>query len=180
MKSLIPFLILSLFILVTSCTQNKKQIITEKIQYDVNIESPEPEYDWWIQNLVGPEREKLTNLLIDGVLDGKFQAYDYFNNPLTPEEVRQLFADTLLVTFKEVDPPYELFDSLIIRTIERSDIKRIRFLESWALDPETLEFEKTIYGIAPIARRDDYGDKVMWQPLFWIYTNDQFLSTLKN
>ena len=75
-----------LFVLVAvvfnSCMQEKTQLVTEKIQYDVNIKSPDPDYDWWIQNLPGPQRENLVDMIMDGALSGKFQAYDYFNNPM--------------------------------------------------------------------------------------------------
>ena len=77
-----------LFVLVAvvfnSCMQEKTQLVTEKIQYDVNIKSPDPDYDWWIQNLPGPQRENLVDMIMDGALSGKFQAYDYFNNAITP------------------------------------------------------------------------------------------------
>ena len=66
-----------------ACQQGEKEIIANRIQYDVNIKSPNADYDWWIQNLPGPQREVLVDLILDGALSGKFQAYDYFNNPIS-------------------------------------------------------------------------------------------------
>ena len=57
MKKLTIFLTAILIMqLITSCMQKKREVVTEKIQYDVNIKSPDPDYDWWIQNLPGPQR----------------------------------------------------------------------------------------------------------------------------
>ncbi len=163
-----------------SCQHDKKEVITEKIQYDVNIKSPDPEYDWWIQNLVGPQRDKLVDLIIDGAKSGKWQAYDYFNNPIDKLEVRDIFSDTLILTMRKNEPPYELFDTTIIYNILPEDIIRIRFMEEWSIDPNNLNFNKKIKGIAPVARRMDLNGIERWQPLFWIYTDEEFITNLKN
>jgi len=180
MKSLYLLLLAFLVGLLSSCERNNMQTVTEKIQYDVNIKSPDPSYDWWIQNLVGPERQKLVDILVDGALEGKFQAYDYFNEPITPNEVKQLFADTMLVSYRRLEPPYELYDSLVIHKIEREDIQRLRFMEEWKMNPETLQFEKKVYGLAPVARRIDSQGIERWQPLYWIYTDEEFIKKLKH
>lgn len=157
------------------CLQEKYQVVTKKIQYDVNIKSPDPEYDWWIQNLVGPEREKLVDIILDGAKKGKWQAYDYFNEPIDKFEVQSVFADTMIVSMMREKPPYDLFDTVLIHNIRSEDILRLRFLEEWKINPESLMFEKKIYGIAPIARRYDFNGIERWQPLFWIYTDEDFI-----
>ena len=173
----VTILIITLFLLVQiSCQNNKNEIITKKIQYDVNIKSPDPEYDWWIQNLVGPEREHLVNLIIEGAKAGKWQAYDYFNNPIDKNEVRSIFSDTMVVSMMKTNPPYELFDTLIIYTISSSDIQRLRFMEEWSINPHNLAFNKKIIGIAPVASRLDFNGIERWQPLFWIYTDENFIN----
>lgn len=179
MRNLILFLVTLLFLQITvSCDRGNKEIITEKIQYDVNIKSPDPDYDWWIQNLPGPQREKLVEKLLTGALDGKFQAYDYYNNPISPAEVSAILSDTTVIRLTQVEPPYESYDSIIIYKIVPEDILRIRFLEEWRMNPEDLSFEKKIVGIAPIARRVVL-DIERWQPLFWIYPDKEFEDTLK-
>lgn len=160
-----------------SCNDNYEQV-TKKIQYDVNIVSPDPEYDWWIQNLVGPDRDKLIDLIVDGAKSGRWQAYDYFNQPITAQEVRNLFADSIYATMVEKEPPYEFYDTLIVKNILKSDIKRLRFMEEWYIDPETLNFKKKILGLAPIAKRLDDQGIIRWQPMFWIYVDDDFLKTI--
>ena len=163
----------------SSCKRDQKEIITQKIQYDVNIKSPDPSYDWWIQNLPGPQRENLVDMILDGALSGKFQAYDYFNDPITPYDVSKILSDTSALTLKSQEPPYEYYDTLIVYQITRDDILKIRFLEEWRIDPATLKFDKKILGMAPVARRLDDAGNERWQPLFWIYTDDEFVKKLK-
>ena len=179
MKYLNHILFFFLLITIFGCQQKENEIITKKIQYDVNIKSPDPEYDWWIQNLVGPEREKLVGIIVDGAKSGKFQAYDYFNNPIDRFEVANIFADTMVVTMMRENPPYEPFDTMIVYNILNEDIKRLRFLEEWRLNPENLKFEKKIMGLAPVASRLDYYGIERWQPLFWIYTDEETINKLK-
>ncbi len=177
MRTLQLLVFSGLIICLAGCSDDKITV-TKKIQYDVSIESPDPAYDWWIQNLVGPERENLVNLIIDGAKQGKWQAYDYFNKAITGQEVRNLFSDSIYTTVVRNEPPYEFYDTLIINNIIKTDIKRIRFLEEWYIDPKSLQFSKKVLGIAPIARRYDSQGIERWQPLFWIYIDDEFLKGL--
>jgi hypothetical protein len=162
-----------------ACQSSPKETIATKIQYDVNIVSPDPNYDWWIQNLPGPQREKLIDIIIDGAKSGKFQAYDYWNAPITPEEVGMIMSDTSYLTLVDEEPPYEERDTIVVYNIRKEDILRIRFLEEWKMDPESLKMEKKILGIAPIARRIDLMGVERWQPLFWIYTDEEFVRELE-
>lgn len=172
------FILISGILLLSSCGEGKKKVIAEKIQYDVNIKSPDPEYDWWIQNLVGPEREKLVDYLIDGALSGKFQAFDYYNNPIKPSEIASMMSDTVTMSIMDTEPPYNYHDTIVIKTIEKQDILRIRFMEQWKINSENLQFEKKVLGIGPIARRLDENGMERWQPLFWIYTDNDFLQEI--
>lgn len=174
MRKVVIAALVGLILWLAGCKNNYEQI-TKKIQYDVNIISPDPEYDWWIQNLVGPDREKLVDLIIDGAKEGKWQAYDYFNEPITPAEVRNLFSDSVYLTMIQKDPPYEFYDTLIVNNILNTDIQRLRFLEEWYIDPETLKFDKKILGLAPVAKRKDFQGITRWQPMFWIYVDDEFV-----
>ena len=176
----LALIFISGILLLSSCGERKKEVIAERIQYDVNIKSPDPGYDWWIQNLVGPEREKLVDLLIDGAISGKFQAYDYYNNPLKPEEIATLLSDTIVTSVMETEPSYDYYDTVVVKTIEKSDILRIRFLEEWKINPNNLQFEKTVFGIGPVARRLDESGNERWQPLFWIYTDKDFLNEINS
>lgn len=173
------FVVFAFLITATSCQHDKKEVITQKIQYDVNIKSPDPDYDWWIQNLPGPQRENLVDMIMDKALSGEIQAYDYFNNPISASDVANIMSDTVALTLMSQEPPYEYYDTMVIHRIERENIQRIRFLEEWRMNPKTLAFEKEILGMAPVARRVDDSGNERWQPLFWVYVDDNFEKTLK-
>ena len=180
MRYIIFSVFLATVILLTSCKNQNQEVVTKKIQYDVNIVSPDPSYDWWIQNIVGPDRDKLVEHIIKGAKQGKWQAYDYFNSPISAGEVRSIMSDTMIVTLVNDEPPYDYFDSTVVYNILMRDIQKLRFLEEWTMNPQTLQINKRIYGIAPIAKRYDYNGIERWQPLFWIYTDEEFVNSLKN
>ncbi len=159
---------LSLF---AGCRSKPEEIITKRIQYDVNIKSPNPNYDWWIQNLVGPQREKLAETILRGAVSGKIKVYDYYYQPLNKQAVARILSDTIAIRVKETKPPYAVKDTLIIKHIGIKDIQRLRFLEEWRINPKTMQFTKIIKGIAPVARHFDAQGNVRWQPLFWIFPN---------
>jgi hypothetical protein len=179
MRILIPGLLAITLMAMFACESAPKETIATRIQYDVNIVSPNPDYDWWIQNLPGPQRERLLDVIIDGARSGKFQAYDYWNSPITPQEVGMVMSDTSFLTLVDEEPPYEERDTIVVYNIRKEDILRIRFLEEWQLDPESLQMQKKILGIAPIARRIDLMGVERWQPLFWVYTDEEFIQGLE-
>ncbi len=182
-KISLPFIFLAgiipALLLFSSCHTKNEEIITKKIQYDVNIKSPNPNYDWWIQNLVGPQREKLVETILHGAVSGKFKVYDYFYQPLSKQAVARILTDTVAVKVREPVPPYAMKDTLIIRHIGIKDIRRLRFMEEWRINRETMQFSKTVKGIAPVARRLDAEGNVRWQPLFWIFPDPKTVKELQ-
>ena len=178
-KSVNLFILISILIASFGCQQKEIEIIANRIQYDVNIKSPDPDYDWWIQNLPGPQREKLVDIIIDGAVSGKFKAYDYFYSPISPADVASIISDTSYYTLFDEEPPYAERDTMVVYTIRKEDVLRIRFLEEWRIDPENLATEKKVLGLAPIARRYDITGAERWQPLFWIFTDAKFLEEME-
>lgn len=173
----IIFIIIISFIF-SSCKNQRKETITPRIQYDVTIKTPNSHYDWWIQNIPGPQREKLIHLIIEGAKSGKFRTYDYFFHPLSKNDIQNIFADTIVRKIQRNVPPYDLYDSTIIKRIYPKQILKIRFLEKWEINPNDLSFHKIVMGIAPIARVADSKGIPRWQPLFWIIPNKKFLNSL--
>ncbi len=163
----------------SACKQENRQIITKKIQYDVTIKSPDPSYDWWIQNLPGPQREALIQTILQGAVSGKYKAYDYFYQPISPKAVARILADTVALKVRETRPPYAMKDTLIVSRIGVKDILRLRFMEKWSINPQTLQFTKTVTGIAPVARRTDAQGNIRWQPLFWIFPDSKTAKALQ-
>lgn len=168
---------LTMAALITSCKQevpdNKKEI-TKKIQYDVYIKAPNPDYDWWINNIPGPEREALVDWIFELVNSGEFKAYDYFNKELTPEEFSSIGTDTLLMTLMRTKEPYEKYDTTVVKTLDRKDIVKVRFLESWHYNQDEKVIEKEIIAIAPVRERlNSEGEFLANEPLFWVYFDEE-------
>ena len=177
MKKLFPALI-SIVVLFafTQCEQKNEEVdtrtlITKKIQYDVPIMNDDPNYDWWIENIEGSDREDLLNNIFEQVLSGKIQAYDYFNEPLSVEQVNSLMADTLMQTLMRTTEPYTEYDTTIIKVYSPTDMSSLRFLEEWKYDPESLHIDKKVIGICPVMEVM-VGNRKMRRPFFWVYFED--------
>ena len=167
----LTFLCLFLLFILLSCShKEEKKIITEKIQYDVNIKNEHSDYDPWIENINQSARLIFVQNLLDAAYDGNVKAYDYFNNSLSLDELKSIGVDTLYKTLTRTTPPYEEFDTLIINRINIRDINKIRLLEEWRMDKNNLVFEKKVIAIAPVIDKyDTEGNLLGKQPLFWIY-----------
>ncbi len=161
-----------------SCTEEKNKdlnLITERIQYDVIIKTPDIELDWWIQNIEGIKREELIKMILDRAYEGKVQTYDFQNRAMTNEEVKNIGKrqDTLLMPSTE--PPYE--DSLVVinETLKINDITKLRFLEEWNIDKNTLQIDKKVLGMA-LLKEDFDPDGILrgYKPIFWIYFDKRY------
>ncbi|MBU2650364.1 MAG: hypothetical protein KKA81_05475 [Bacteroidetes bacterium] len=173
-NSFAGFILIVLFLLV-SCHQadEGKWIVTERIQYDVPVSNPDPEADWWVQNLPGPQRETFLKELLSKAKSGDVQAWDYFHKPLTTTNVQQIGIDTLVKRLRRDIPPYEEFDTIVVTSLELKDITRIRFLEEWKMQEGTLNIEKRVIGIAPV-KMVEYNGVEYSMPLFWIYLDPEY------
>ena len=148
----------------------------KKIQYDVSIKSPDPSYDHWIQNIEESKRLLLVETMLNAAYDGRLQAYDYFNKPMTLDELRSIGVDTIYKILTRTYPPYEEYDTIITTKLDIHDLNRVRFLEEWTMDQQTLEIEKKVIGIAPVMDKfDGEGSLIAQQPLFWLYLDPNHL-----
>lgn len=164
-------LLCTLLLILVSCNENnRKSLVTQKIQYDVSIKSPNASYDPWIQNIEETQRLKLVMNILNAAYEGSVTAYDYFNKPLTLEQLKSIGTDTTYRTLTRNNPPYEAYDTIIVSKIEPTDIDKIRFLEEWYLDEQNIVFEKVVIGIAPVVNKyDSEGNFMGLLPMFWIY-----------
>jgi hypothetical protein len=160
-----------MLVMISSCKQETpKSLVTKKIQYDVSIISPNSSYDPWIQNIEETPRLKLVSNFLTAAYEGRVTAYDYFNKPLSIEEIKSIGVDTIYRTLTRDYPPYAEYDTIIVSKIELTDIVKIRFLEEWYLDEQNMVFEKVVMGIAPVINKyDNEGNLIGPQPMFWIY-----------
>ncbi len=174
MKKLAFYLLaLGLIFVFTQCeekesvNEDNRTIITKKIQYDVPIMNPDPNYDWWIKNIEGSDREALIKNIFERVLAGEVQAYNYYNEPLSLGQLGSIMVDTMHQTLMRNTPPYAEYDTTIILKIEPNDVTILRFLEEWKYDEITLQIDKKVYGISPVLEVLIDGQMVT-RPLFWV------------
>lgn len=171
-KVLIPGLIL---IFLVSCGNfgKDKTVLCEKIQYDVQINNPDPGHYWWVNNIEGSKREPFVKNILNAAFSGEVKTYDYFNKLLTLKQLEEISSDTIYRTMKRTYPPYEIYDTIIINKLDFSDISKIRFLEEWKYDKDKIVIDKRVIGIAPIIdKKDNDGNLIAVQPLFWIYFDE--------
>lgn len=177
MKSKLIYAVIACFLIgsagfLVSCKQqeSKKKLVTERIQYDVQLKSPGPDYPWWVQNLEGPVRESFIKSIISAAYEGKVKAYDVDHKLLTPAEVKAIENRTDTIIGPSPTPPYNDTTMIIEHHLELDKINRVRFLEEWYMDETTLEMSKKIIGIAPVMESyDENGELRGWLPLFWVY-----------
>ena len=165
---------------VVSCSPDQagKKIITERIQYDVMVDSDGEELGWWVNNIEGSRRGPFIDWLLDAAYEGEYQAWDYFNNPLTEAQLKAVGVDTVFMTLLRETPPYDEYDTIVINKYNRQDITRVRFLEEWSFDNSGKVLEKRVLGVAPVLVRT-FGDEEYNQVLFWIYFDEDYPSSLK-
>lgn len=177
MKTCLKILIfmLPLLILLSCSNKDRKKLITERIQYDVNIKSPDPEYDWWIQNLEGSNRETFVKMIINAAFKGDLKAWDIFHNPMSVDDIKALCNRSDTITTTSPNPPYNDTIMVVKQELDLQRITRVRFLEEWRMDEKTLEFDKKIMGIAPVMEVfNDDGSLRGYMPLFWIYIDKEY------
>lgn len=167
------FLIIGAFVSACNCKSSKKEILTSRIQYDVPVVSNDPQLDWWINNIEGSKREPFLKRIMEAAEKGEVRVYDYFNKPMRPEQVKSLGADTIYQTLMRTEPPYEEYDTMIVKSVSYRDITKIRFLEEWKWNPESLEMEKKIIAIGPAMEREIGGEKFN-QLLYWVSLDESF------
>jgi hypothetical protein len=166
---------LTILVWASSCGKKEKALITERIQYDVVIKSPDQEWDWWIQNLEGPKREVFIKTILNAAYSGKVKAYDYFNQPLTVDQVKAIENSTDTILGTSPDPPYNDTTIIVERRLDMNRITKVRFLEEWRMNPDDLTTEKKVLGIAPILEvMNDDGTSRGFMPLFWVYLDKEY------
>ena len=179
--SILSIILISMGTGMISCS-NKQQtvsdstavMITDKIIYDVIIKSPEVDNEWWRNNIEPSGREKFINSLLDDVLSGKRNAFDYLSDTvlLSKTDINQIIGtkhDTVYVETPE--SPNDLKQVAVTTTFDRKTITRIRFLEKWKMTDKGIV--KEVIGIAPLKEVYDKetGEIRGYTPLFWVFFN---------
>jgi len=183
---IISGVLMSVF-LISACSGKKdeaenkdKKVLTERIQYDVLIKTPDPDMDWWVQNIEGSKRESFVKTFLDLAYEGKVKAYDYFNNLLTPEQVKNI--DNRIDTVSVPDPQNPVINkNMIVKSkLDMQKITKVRFMEEWSFDEKKMSFDKKVVGL--MLMKENYDDKAElrgYSPLFWIYFDNSYPAKLK-
>ncbi|MFH0866447.1 MAG: hypothetical protein V1904_09630 [Bacteroidota bacterium] len=187
MKKILAFFLVLFLMTFLSCVTDKKdndykneKMLAERIQYDVLIKTPNPDLDWWTQNIEGSKREAFVKTILDLAYTGKVKAYDYFNKPLTPEEVKAIDNSTDTITMPDINDPSKTYDTVIKSELDIQKITKVRFLEEWYLDEKKYSFDKKVCGIMLL--KENYSDSMElrgYTPLFWLYLDDEYPAKMK-
>ncbi|PKP51109.1 MAG: gliding motility protein GldN [Bacteroidetes bacterium HGW-Bacteroidetes-1] len=112
------------------------------------------------------------NVLMDGLKESKFRAYDINNTdellmPISYNEIISKQSDTSYVRDKRPYPPYEEYDTVIVREFDPTRVMRLRIKEDWYFDKQRSQLMFRIIAICPVIIVEKDG-KEFTQPLFWI------------
>jgi len=121
------------------------------------------------------------NVLMDGLKERQFRAYEVSNTdellvPIRYEEIIAKQSDTSYVRERRPYPPYEEYDTVIIRQFDPSRVMRLRLKEDWYFDKQRSQLMVRIIAVCPVMMVEKDG-KEFSQPLFWV-SYDQARKTL--
>lgn len=186
------------FVLVTLSQTHFAQtpkVLTELITYRVNLrldgdldataftDAVEVYYqmnDLWYANKLGPlSYETLVKQLHADAISGKLQVYDpmlvlegakpIFTR-MTKEEVAGIGVDTMEITMMRPYPPYEEYDSYIVKEFDLTDIAQIEFMEKWTINTKTMQIKKEIIAYSLLRKIMDLstGEFRGMSRMYWI------------
>lgn len=121
-------------------------------------------------------RKNLITIIMDAILKDKTVAaydpmYDDFKMKMTLAEVNGIGADTINTTLYRDYPPYDPFDTTLIKQLDVTTIKKFKVKEEWVFDKQKSVMEVRIIGICPVRERVDpqTGEFRGYSDMFWIY-----------
>lgn len=112
------------------------------------------------------------NVLMDGLKENKFKAYEVSNTdellvPITHREILAKQTDTSFVRQRRPYPPYDEYDTMIVRQFDPTRVMRLRLKEDWYFDKQRSQLMVRIIAICPVMMVEKDG-KEFSQPLFWV------------
>ncbi len=114
----------------------------------------------------------LINVLMDGLKENKFKAYEVSNTdellvPITHREILAKQTDTTYVRQRRPNPPYDEYDTMIVRQFDPTRVMRLRLKEDWYFDKQRSQLMVRIIAVCPVMMVEKDG-KEFSQPLFWV------------
>lgn len=117
--------------------------------------------------------KSLFDVIVDGISDGTITAYDpindHFTNPMTASEALDKLKKISVEKFIHFETGEEYEDS-IVEDISSANLRRYELKEEWYIDKQRSSMGVRIIGICPqIVKKDEYGNEIGRERLFWIY-----------
>lgn len=146
---------------ILGCTEDGRQIITNKIMYDVPIvneiigDRSKNNPDWFWQNLPSPEGDDFIKNLFDDAINGRLKIcyYDDFSDyetfEIIPEnKIKDYISTKLTYQFEIIDTNSNTPQIINLEIkLDHTNIKELRFLEEWYIYNGC--FNKRVIAIAP-------------------------------
>lgn len=112
------------------------------------------------------------NVLMDGLKENKFTAYEVNNTDellvsVTYKEIIAKQTDTSYVRQRRPFPPYDEYDTMIVRQFDPTRVMRLRLKEDWYFDKQRSQLMVRIIALCPVMIVEKDG-KEFSQPLFWV------------
>ncbi|HOZ30156.1 MAG TPA: hypothetical protein PLL66_04495 [Bacteroidales bacterium] len=188
-KILLSLSLIACLAMIISCGPKKeptKEIITNKIMYDVSIVNEDIvtqedfERDWFWLNIPVDDLDKLRTKLFDDVKSGALVSYyydltgDYEKFEVIPKEsLIELFEKEWYV-FEYVDVKKEETEETTKEAnkipISKDQIMALRFLEEWYYEGD--EFHKRVIAVAPVFTYEVPGESKGINVLYWVHIKD--------
>jgi len=132
-------------------------------------------------NIIVPDGQEVffgsinNDLLIDeifkAVYEGKVQAYDYLDNPMTIEEIQWIesHVDTVVVENFETG----ILDTMIVEeALNKADVVKVFISEDWFFDKESFKLTKDVHNLTLTTLKFDLeGNEIGYEVLFKVYFN---------
>ncbi len=163
--SWICILFISLFLI--SCNNKKPQTeLTSRIEYAVNILSPDADLDWWVQNIEGTKRNYLATSVLEFAATGNTVLEDMNYKSLSLDKIPDLLKINDSIHFVRNE---SVIDTFIRGEITSKNITRLLFREKWLSSEDPFEMGKQVIAICPVAVFfDNEGKEIYAKPLFWV------------
>lgn len=115
-------------------------------------------------------------IITDAIKEGSLTAYDASSPTdefISPMSYKELLANVEKADTQQMQrtfPPYDFFDTVIVKKLNTADIKKVRIKEDWFFDKQRSMLEVRIIGLCPILDvMNDDGTYRGPKALFWIY-----------
>lgn len=193
MRSIASFFIVALCMAQTVHAQ--RNVLTKIVTYKVNLRPDsslmgdnfkDPYFvygqlveNWHDNKLLPADYQKFVHQAHLAASSGKIKVYDpYFKldgylpvfKKLPTNDVAVIGVDTIYKTLQRPYPPYEDFDTTLIRTFDPNDIVQIEFMEKWTWNPKTMRIKKQVIAYALWRKRMymEIGEFMGLSRMYWI------------